>query len=272
MSKSPEPYHNFRIEYLLHVRRQSAERYEIAQSHDLTIVYEGEFTYMVDGEPLTVRAGEAYYCPKGMLRDRKACTAPVFYTAINFDYAGGEKPLPLEHCVKHTRSAELDIALRRMIATYGAKEQFWQERSDALLALAVCELLRLNQPVEKPAENPHVTQMKRVILDDLSRRMTVEDIAGRVHLAPSYCSELFKRETGMAISEWALQEHIEAAKRMLSESELSIKEVSEGAGFCDRFYFSRVFHQQTGLSPTDYRRMAKDVGAMPEHRIETRRM
>ena len=150
------------------------------------------------------------------------------------------------------------------------KGPFWKERSNALIGMLFCELLRCNPPQTEPSENPYVKHMKQLITDDLSRRITVAEIADAVHLSPTYCSELFLRETGMSISEFAVRERTEAAKVLLCDPSLSIREVSERAGFCDRFYFSRVFRSQTGMTPTDYRHSMKNVPPLPVHKIETK--
>ncbi len=46
---------------------------------------------------------------------------------------------------------------------------------------------------------------------------------------------------------------------MLSHSEISIKDVAEATGFCDRYHFSRVFKQLRGVGPAEYRQQAKRI-------------
>lgn len=269
-ARPPEEFHDFRLQYLIHVKRQPGERSEPAASYDLTFVHEGEFTYSADGEELVIRPGEAYFCPKGCMRQRKACTAPVLYTSLNFTFAGGDRILlPARH-IRHAHSADTKLYLRRLLSVYETKGPFWKEYSNALTGMLFCELLRCNPPEAGVTESPYVKQMKLLITGDLSRRITVEEIADAVHLYPTYCSELFLRETGMSISEFSMRERTEAAKVLLCDPSLSIREVSERTGFCDRFYFSRVFRAQTGMTPTVYRRSVKDTPPLPVHKIETK--
>ena len=268
--KPPEPYRDFYICYLIHVRRQPGERREIATSHDLTIVHEGEFTYIADGEPLTIRAGEAYFCPKNALRERRACSAPVSYTALNFMYTSKGDPLPFPRHIRNAASADAKYLLRQLLAVYEERAPYYRERSNALLALLLCEILRCNPPEAKPEENSYVKEMKRLITADISKRVTVEEIADAVHLYPTYCSELFRRETGVTISEWASSARVEAAKSLLCDASLSIREIAERTGFCDRFYFSRIFRQKTGLSPTEFRQTVEELPPLPSHKVETK--
>ena len=266
-----EEFRDFHICYLIHVRRQPGERCEIATSHDLTIVHEGEFTYIADGKPITIRAGEAYFCPHGTMRERRACSAPVFYTALNFMCYGGKGPLPLPRVVRNAASADAKYLLRQLLAVYEAQAPYYRERANALLTLLILEIMRCNPPEEKPEENPYVKEIKQLITADISRRITVEEIADTIHLYPTYCSELFRRETGLTISEYTVQAHVEAAKELLKDESLTIRDVAERTGFCDRFYFSRVFHQKTGQSPTEYRQKVKELPLLPMHKVETER-
>ena len=265
-------YRDFHICYLIHVKRQLGERCEVAASHDLTIVHEGEFTFIADGEPITIRAGEAYFCPKGALREWRACSAPLFYTSLNFMYSGGEEQLPIPRVVRNAASADAKYLLRQLLAVYEERAPYFRERANALLALFLCEIMRCNPPVVKVQENPYVKEMKQIITDDISRHITVEEIANRIHLYPTYCSELFRRETGMTISEYAVQERVEAAKELLGDSSLTIRDVAEQTGFCDRFYFSRIFRQKAGQSPTEYRQMIKELAPLPAHKVEIKRI
>lgn len=264
-------YRDFQLCYLIHVKRQPGERREIATSHDLTIVHEGEFTYIADGEPITIRAGEAYFCPQGTVREWRACSAPLFYTSLNFMCSGGDGPLPIPRFVRNAASADAKYLLRQLLTVYEEGAPYFRERANALLALYVCEIMRCNPPEAKVTENPYVKEMKEIITDHISRHITVEEIASRIHLYPTYCSELFHREMGMTISEYAVQERIEAAKELLGDSSLSVRDVAEQTGFCDRFYFSRVFRQKTGLSPTEYRQAMKELAPLPAHRVEVKR-
>jgi transcriptional regulator GlxA family with amidase domain len=51
---------------------------------------------------------------------------------------------------------------------------------------------------------------------------------------------------------------IDNAKNLLSSTELPISEVGILCGFSDSLYFSRIFRQKTGCSPTEYRRKGEE--------------
>ena len=85
------------------------------------------------------------------------------------------------------------------------------------------------------------------------RRITLEDIASRVHISASHLSVLFRKETGQTISAYISYVRIEKSKQLLKTSEIPIAQIGALCGFEDQSYFTRVFKQQTGLSPKKYR-------------------
>lgn len=86
--------------------------------------------------------------------------------------------------------------------------------------------------------------------------LTLNDVCSTVCFSKSYLKRLFKNRTGFAIMDYYHNLKIEKAKLMLHENHLSITQISEKLGFSSIHYFSRMFRQRTGVSPTDYRKNA----------------
>jgi len=92
--------------------------------------------------------------------------------------------------------------------------------------------------------------------ENLSSRLSVTDIAARVHVSPSRLSHLFKAETGTSIMSYLVRARIDEAKRLLASPGGNVNQVAEQVGFADPAHFSRSFKRAEGLSPSDYRRRA----------------
>jgi len=242
---------DFELDYLIHARQMPGERRENSARHTLVLVHEGTFVYRVEDKRFTIRADEAFYCPAQMAYEREKSTGEVSYTAISFSCQPDGEPLPLSHHVHSTASRELKYYLRHLLTIWAERKMYFRQRCHALLSLIVYELIRLNPPAD---ENPYVAAIKAYIMEDMSRRIPVEEIAGRVHLYPTYCSELFRRSTGITISEYALRARIEYAAHLLANTQASVAEIAEACGFCDRYYFTRVFKAQRGVTPSQYRK------------------
>jgi two-component system response regulator YesN len=98
--------------------------------------------------------------------------------------------------------------------------------------------------IEKAEAFINRNYMKDISLDDISRYCNISSY---------YFSKLFKQETGENYVEYLSRVRIENAKKMLSESEASVKEISFSVGFSDPNYFSRAFKKYEGVSPTEYK-------------------
>lgn len=105
-----------------------------------------------------------------------------------------------------------------------------------------------------PAKN-HAVIRKAIsyISQNYSQQLTLEDVAGHVHLNPSYFSSLFKQCTGSTFKEFLNIVRIEEGKHLLSNTDYSIIDIAVSLGFDNQSYFSKVFKKYTGLTPKQFR-------------------
>ncbi|CAM4425461.1 response regulator [Paenibacillus typhae] len=78
-------------------------------------------------------------------------------------------------------------------------------------------------------------------------------VADSVSLHPAYVSKLFKQVSGVSISEYILNMKMEQAVENLRNSDMKIYEISEQLGYANSQYFIKVFKEQFGMTPQDYR-------------------
>ena len=70
-------------------------------------------------------------------------------------------------------------------------------------------------------------------------------------------SHKFKRILGVAPKKYFMNIKIDTSKELLRFTNLSIKEIANKVGFENSLYFSRLFKQETNLSPSEYRNKSK---------------
>lgn len=87
---------------------------------------------------------------------------------------------------------------------------------------------------------------------NLHREVSVTECAAQVHLSPSYYSSLFKKVTGMTLTQFATAERIRLAKSMLIEG-VPVQEIASAVGYEERRYFSDMFKRSTGMTPSEFR-------------------
>lgn len=83
--------------------------------------------------------------------------------------------------------------------------------------------------------------------------ISVDDIAAAAAVSRSTLFRLFRTELGAAPSDYLIEYRIEQAKKLLSETDISITAAARSAGYENNLYFSRAFRKATGMSPTEYR-------------------
>jgi AraC-like DNA-binding protein len=84
---------------------------------------------------------------------------------------------------------------------------------------------------------------------------SVKYLADKVHLSPSYLSDLLKKETGKNAQEHIHFYIIEEAKNYLLNSAKNINEIAYDLGFEYPQYFNKLFKRKTGKTPMEYRNL-----------------
>lgn len=87
------------------------------------------------------------------------------------------------------------------------------------------------------------------LAEDISR----EDIANHVFLNPDYLTRIFKKETGMSVSDYLLQQRLGMAAGLLVNTDLSVSSIASKVGYANFSHFSRMFKKYMHLNPVEYR-------------------
>ncbi|WP_373231932.1 response regulator [Cohnella sp.] len=99
-----------------------------------------------------------------------------------------------------------------------------------------------------------VTRTKIYISENLHQEIPREDIAANVFLNPSYLSRLFKKETGVSLSDYILKEKMTEAKRLLAQTEMQITQIAEALGYMNLSHFITMFKKFNGTTPMNFRK------------------
>lgn len=103
-----------------------------------------------------------------------------------------------------------------------------------------------------------VTEKIRQYIDShFQEEIRRDALAEMVYLNTDYMARIFKKEVGISISAYILQKRVEEAKNLLVHSDLPINTVSIYVGYSNFSYFTKMFKENTGYSPLEYRRKFK---------------
>ena len=87
-----------------------------------------------------------------------------------------------------------------------------------------------------------------------SQGITLEELAGRLCVTDEYLSMLIKKETGMSFTETVRKMRIERIKELLLHSGLKLNQIAEMVGYSDPKYMSKVFKEEVGMLPAQFRK------------------
>ena len=88
--------------------------------------------------------------------------------------------------------------------------------------------------------------------------LTTKDLAEASYLSDGHFCRFFKSATGKTPLEYINEYRTERACVLLSETDMTLSEISHAVGFDDPNYFSRSFKKARGMSPSKYRSETKE--------------
>jgi AraC-like DNA-binding protein len=98
-----------------------------------------------------------------------------------------------------------------------------------------------------------VANAKEFVLAHIEESITLAQVVKHVNLSRFYFCKLFKKATGLTLTDYVARVRIERAKTLLSDPSARISEVVFASGFGSIPRFNTVFKRHVGMPPTEYR-------------------
>ena len=99
----------------------------------------------------------------------------------------------------------------------------------------------------------HIVMVTKEYLEaHYAEDISLENVAEQVNISPQYFSKLIKKTTGFNFIDWLSMLRVKKAKELLTNSNLTVKEVCFMVGYKDPNYFSRIFKKRIGITPSEY--------------------
>ena len=131
-------------------------------------------------------------------------------------------------------------------------ERFWSIEQALQFQIQRFHHLTLVRGKRHKALNPLVLKALMIVIRSHDTPLYIGDIAGQIGTSESYLSRIFKQQLGISIIECVRRMRICSAATEMLRGEHRIKYLAEKHGFADPKYFSKVFRQVMGMSPSDY--------------------
>jgi len=113
-----------------------------------------------------------------------------------------------------------------------------------------------------------IDKIKKIIEQEYASHLTLNIIAERVFFSSIHINNLFKKETGLTISEYLIKYRIDMAKKLLQTSDNKIYAVAQAVGYRNQAYFKLLFKQTTGYTPIEYKNLFADEEKNNKHNLK----
>ena len=235
-------------------------RYHISRKNSpytvVEYIVEGEGYVKKDGEFCLAAKDQVYICPANAPQDYYSSSDKP-WTKIWMNIYGNVPLLVLkEYGFSGTVIADakpLKPLFEEVKALIYSDKSNEECRKDilALFMRMVNELFLLKNQ-EKAADE--ASAMKLYLDNNKHRIVSNLELSSRIFRSTDYCVKLFKREFGTTPYNYQLEQKILTACQMLSQTDISIIELTSALGYSDPQYFSNLFKSKCGMSPGAYRK------------------
>ena len=242
---------------------------------ELLFVLDGSTVYEFQGcDPIELAGGHFMVVPPGMMhRGEQDLRMPTMLIGIvlAFDARGATRNTPftvreLGWLRRHFKANSLTVHplgqdLRRIIVQLdkrlSGKKQDNDELSIAEMRLHVCSAIsgaaRQLSAVDSQDSQFVVNAAIDYMRNHLNEPFSVGKLVNHIGYGRSRLFELFRANTGMTPNDYLRRLRLEAARELLANTSRPVTEIAFKVGFNSSQYFSTVFLQYTGVTPTGFR-------------------
>lgn len=260
------------------------EQYDFSQ---IFLVLEGAGSYTTQSASHPLSPGMMFYRPAGQRSIYEWSTERVKFGIISFVCPSKamevfeKAPILLQeserttlldvikagvHICEPLRTDRAFTGMRYKENTPDAVLDFIRASLERFFAMLYCRMMGfdlLREQSEKANRHIDSTQLvdavKSYLAERISERPTVQELCAAFGLGQTALMQKFRAQTGMGPMEYFTDLKIRKAKEKIRTTSQSFTEISESLGFSSVNYFSKVFKQKTGMTPTEFSRyVSKD--------------
>ncbi len=107
--------------------------------------------------------------------------------------------------------------------------------------------------------NKTIYTIGKCVIRQVDSKVTLESVSGEVYLNKTYVSHIFKEMTGISFNDFVTEVKIDRAKMLLHYPYMSVSEIANILCFCNTGYFSSLFKNHTGFTPSEYKNLIKNL-------------
>ncbi|MGG3281075.1 response regulator transcription factor [Paenibacillus solani] len=120
------------------------------------------------------------------------------------------------------------------------------------IVVYLTELSRRLSVLSIRSKRSEIIRAQKYVIQHVTEKLTLEEMAGYLNLNSSYFSRLFKRETNQNFIEYVNMVKLQKAKQLLQQSNKTVEEISDYLGYANKSYFIKLFKREIGMTPSEF--------------------
>ena len=239
-------------------------------SFELIVVTDGPYRCHLNGEAIKLNTGDCLLIKPGDLHEVD-CRPGQQHYVLQFDLE--EKELGANRSIFvfnrtinsvdqafAARFDEIEPLLKNIASQSKREHRFASEIQDSLTESLFWTLIsyipeeRLSPAFRKMSSDQHfMDKLERIARSNSAKHLTLDTLSELMEVSKSTLAKRSSTLLGESPSHYLLRGKIDLAVKLLSTTNMRIKEVSFDLGFQNPYHFSRVFKRVTGHSPSEFR-------------------
>lgn len=158
--------------------------------------------------------------------------------------------------LREKRESVINFPPERILSAARLLEKICKEHSEKLEPKERISIPQKSktQKLLQPNEKEEIQKAMFYIQKNVTKPITLQNVAEHVFLSENYFSRLFKKEVGVSFVTYLNQQRIDRAKALLKTSELSVDTIAHNVGFTHTSYFCKIFKHFAQTTPEKYRK------------------
>ncbi len=240
--------------------------YSESNSHtfyELLFFYKGSGSIFTDGKEHHVNPGNlVIYHPGVVHREQASADNPFHFAFLAFEVTQA-----LEDCFRFLPSKENGPVINSGEYRYQLEDTFSQLLNEAqshidgyevmcesFLSSIIIQISRIDAANKaNPIDSNESLKVKNFIDNNFTKDLTLDALSEIVYVSKHHLAHMFKNEIGVPPITYLINKRMDEAKRLLTETDMGISEISSIIGYDNQNYFSQLFKKIVGESPLHFR-------------------
>ena len=252
----------------IHLISLTTEEYDdnrltIHSNEHLTLFYilKGAMSYEVDGETTNLKRHDLlivnpnHQIDMSLLRKSEWIRFEIDGIVFTSSY---DIAVDLQTFVVHDQNT----IIRKYLELLSVEYSYYTKGTDMILRKLteniIVHILRNKglsiKDSQKQVKHDEIQNVQDFIRSNFTRKLTLDELADTANINKYYFIRLFKQKTGLSPIDYLIHVRLAEAEKLLTESDVSITEISDLVGFHSPSHFSKTFKESNHITPSQFRK------------------